>query len=51
MIRSFSLGRIVATPGALRALEHANQSAAIFLARHVAGDWGGYRPTAPSLIH
>ena len=40
MIRSFSLGRIVATPGALRALEHANQSAAIFLARHVAGDWG-----------
>jgi len=40
MLEAFSLGRIVATPGALRALERANQSAAIFLARHAGGDWG-----------
>jgi hypothetical protein len=35
----FPLGRIVATPGALRALERADQSTALFLARH-AGGWG-----------
>lgn len=40
MIAVFPLSRIVATPGALRALERANQSAAAFLARHAAGDWG-----------
>ena len=40
MIAIFPLGRIVATPGSLRALECANQSAALFLARHAAGDWG-----------
>lgn len=40
MIAAFSIGRIVATPGALRALERANQSADVFLARHAAGDWG-----------
>jgi hypothetical protein len=40
MIAAFSLGRIVATPGALRALERAKQSAAVFLARHAVGDWG-----------
>jgi hypothetical protein len=40
MIATFSLGRIVATPGALRAPESANQSAVIFLARHGARDWG-----------
>jgi hypothetical protein len=37
---TFPLGRIVATPSALRALEHANQSAASFLGRHAGGDWG-----------
>ena len=40
MIAMFPLGRIVATPGALRALERAKQSAASFLARHAGGDWG-----------
>ena len=40
MIAMFQLGRIVATPGALAALERANQSAALFLARHAGGDWG-----------
>jgi len=35
----FSLGRTVATPGALAALEEAKQSPVEFLARHQAGDW------------
>ena len=39
MIAMFPLGRIVATPGALQALERANQSAAFFPARHAGGDW------------
>ena len=34
------LGQIVATPGAIRAMEEANQIASEFLDRHVAGDWG-----------
>ena len=36
----FPLGQIVGTPGALRALEHAEQSPAELLTRHVTGDWG-----------
>ena len=36
----FSLGRVVATPGALRALEKAEQLPEEFLDRHVNGDWG-----------
>jgi hypothetical protein len=36
----FSLGQLVATPGALEALQQAGQSFADFLARHVRGDWG-----------
>jgi hypothetical protein len=36
----FPLGRLVATPGALRALEEAGQSPSFFLDKHVAGDWG-----------
>lgn len=36
----FSLGRIVATPGALEALQSAGQSSREFLARHATGDWG-----------
>ena len=36
----FPLGQIVATPGALRALEQAEQSPFEFLDRHVRGDWG-----------
>ena len=39
MIR-FPLGQVVATPGALRALERAEQLPAEFLDRHVNGDWG-----------
>ncbi len=37
---SFSLGQIVATPGALEALARANQQPECFLNRHVSGDWG-----------
>jgi hypothetical protein len=36
----FDVGQIVATPGALAALEQAGQSAFEFLARHASGDWG-----------
>lgn len=36
----FKLGQIVATPGALAALQEAGQSAIPFLQRHVSGDWG-----------
>jgi len=36
----FPLGQIVATPGALAALERAGQAAEAFLRRHTAADWG-----------
>jgi hypothetical protein len=36
----FSLGRVVATPGALKALQEAGQSPGYFLERHRTGDWG-----------
>jgi hypothetical protein len=36
----FPLGQVVATPGALDALERAAESAADYLARHASGDWG-----------
>lgn len=35
----FRLGQIVATPGALRALERAGDTPQKFLERHVCGDW------------
>jgi hypothetical protein len=38
--RVFNLGQIVATPGALAALQNAAQDPADFLRRHVACDWG-----------
>ena len=38
--RVFELGQILATPGALAALQKAGQEPADFLRRHVAGDWG-----------
>ena len=40
----FSLGQVVATPGALAALEKAGQQPGDFLARHVSGDWGEVPP-------
>ena len=36
----FSLGAIVATPGALRALEESGETPGIFIKRHITGDWG-----------
>jgi hypothetical protein len=39
-VEKFPLGRIVATPGALAALDEAEQSPYEFLDRHVRGDWG-----------
>ena len=36
----FKLGQVVATPGALKALEDAEQLPADFLRKHVSGDWG-----------
>ena len=36
----FPLGRTLATPGALEALEAAGQQPIEFLRRHAAGDWG-----------
>ena len=36
----FDLGQLVATPGALAALEKSGQLPMDFLSRHVTGDWG-----------
>src|SRR5207302_5983110 len=36
----FKLGQVVATPGAIEALERAGQTPWSLVARHVAGDWG-----------
>jgi len=36
----FPLGQVVATPGALEALEATGDNAADYLTRHVTGDWG-----------
>jgi hypothetical protein len=36
----FLLGRILATPGAIEALQKANQQPWEFLAKHAWGDWG-----------
>ena len=36
----FSLGQLVATPGALAALTKAGQTPLDFLSRHVRGEWG-----------
>ena len=36
----FNVGQLVATPGALAALQKTGQTPVEFLARHVTGDWG-----------
>ena len=36
----FPLGQIVATPGALEAMQASGQTPAFFLDRHVTGNWG-----------
>ncbi len=40
----FAPGRIVATPGAIAAMEEADTSTAFLLARHLSGDWGELCP-------
>ena len=39
-MNKFSLGQVVATPGALEALSDAAQTPSFFLNKHVQGDWG-----------
>ncbi len=41
---AFELGQIVATPGALAALEKAGQELVEFLTRHVNREWGDLSP-------
>jgi hypothetical protein len=36
----FPLGRLIATPGALQALEASAESTLTYLTRHLHGDWG-----------
>ena len=36
----FNLGQIVATPGALEALQESGQTPEFFLTKHSRGDWG-----------
>jgi len=36
----FNLGQLVATPGALAAIEESGDSLVTYLNRHVTGDWG-----------
>ena len=38
--RTFQLGNIVSTPGALEAIERAGDTPLPYLARHATGDWG-----------
>ena len=40
MTAKFALGQVVGTPGCLEALAESNQTASVFLDRHVTGDWG-----------
>jgi hypothetical protein len=54
--RGKSFSRIVATPGALAALEASGEVPVEYLARHIAGDWGDVdehdrRENELSLIH
>jgi hypothetical protein len=40
----FPLGQVVATPGALEALQESGQTPDFFLAKHLQGDWGEVCP-------
>lgn len=44
MAALFSMGRVVATPGALQLLDQTGTSPAELLDRHAAGDWGQVPP-------
>ena len=45
----FNLGQILATPGALEALQESGQNVKFFLAKHVRGDWGEVCPSDAQL--
>ncbi len=45
-IPKFHPGQIVATPGALAALQEAGESPLPYLQRHLSGDWGDVDPGA-----
>lgn len=45
----FSLGQVVATPGALEALHESGQTPAYFLAKHSQGNWGDVCPSDAQL--
>ena len=45
----FPLGQILATPGALEALEESGQTPTEFLVRHVQGEWGEICPDDATL--
>ena len=40
----FTLGQLVATPGALEAIEASGQSPDFFVEKHMRGDWGDVCP-------
>lgn len=40
----FGLGGLVATPGAIEAMQESGQDASFFLNQHVAGNWGVVDP-------
>jgi len=44
IVKPFSLGQLVATPGALSTIERAGQSPNVFIDRHLANDWGEVCP-------
>ena len=53
---TFPLGRVVATPGALKLLEETGEDPCLLLARHHSGNWGeldshGRRENELSLKH
>jgi hypothetical protein len=39
-VNRFQPGQVVATPGALAAIEASGESVSTYLNRHVSGDWG-----------
>ncbi len=45
----FELGRLVATPGALEALQASGQTPDFFVAKHASGDWGDVCPDDAAL--
>jgi hypothetical protein len=46
----FTLGQVVATPGALAAIEKAGQQPGDFLTRHVNVDWGDVPPEDITIV-